>query len=181
LANKDAIPQNRIYVGAGYNIISISGPSLAFGVEFSNHMVELNAVYGLNKTEDWNFYDGNGNVIASYNYQTIRIGLRYGYKFSVSSLFDIIPQIGVAYNIMQGKSGGAKVQNNTYKNANSFYGLGAVRFAVNLSNNIQLQITPEYDFGITKNDACKLIGKNDSKFKSWTDGFNLNAGIVVKF
>lgn len=181
LANKDAIPQNRVYLGAGYNIISISGPSVVFGVEFSNHMVELNAVYGLNKTDDWNFYDGSGNVVASYNYQALRFGLRYGYKFSVSSLFDIIPQIGAAYNYFKGNSAAAKVQNDTYKSANSFSGLGAVRFAINLSKHFQLQITPEYNFGITKNDACKLIGKNDNTFKRWTDGFNLNAGFVVKF
>ena len=144
-------------------------------------MIELSAVYGLNKTDDWNFYNNNGDVIASYNYHAFRIGLRYGYVLNLTDYIAIIPQFGAAYNIMNGKNAAANVANNTYKSANSVSGLAALRATITLSKNIQLQITPEYDFGLSKNDICKLVSNNDKTFKSWTDGFNLNAGLMICF
>ena len=50
-----------------------------------------------------------------------------------------------------------------------------------LSKQVSLQLTPEYDFGLSKEDLCKLIGDNDKTFKSWTEGFNLNVGVMISF
>lgn len=181
IKEKQMLPKNRVYAGLGYNIVSISGPYLTFGVDFSNHVIELNAIYGLNKTEDWNFFDESGNVIASYNYQALRVGLRYGYDLIINNFVRVMPQIGVAYNIMNGKTAAANIQNNNYKNANSFSASIGARVSIALSNHFGLQITPEYDFGLSKDKNCKLISENDNSFKNWTDGFNINAGLLVYF
>lgn len=169
------------FVGAGYNVISISGPSLAIGLDISHHIIEVDGVLGLNKTDDWYFYNSSGNAIAAYNYKAFRIGARYGYDFKVSDIFNVIPQVGAAYNSMSGEAVGTIVQNGTYKSASSVSAFAAVRLAVALGESFRLQITPEYDFGLSKDNVCKLVSDNDSKFKSWTDGFNLNIGLMVYF
>ncbi|MBP5778127.1 MAG: hypothetical protein J6W56_11345, partial [Prevotella sp.] len=69
----------------------------------------------------------------------------------------------------------------TYKSASSVSALVAVRLVVTLGEKFRLQVTPEYDFGLSKDNVCKLVSDNDSKFKSWTDGFNLNIGLMIYF
>lgn len=170
----------KFFVGAGYNVLSISGPSLAAGVDVNHHIVELGFVYGLNKTDDWYFYNSNGDVLASYNYKALRLSLRYGYDFKASDAFSIVPQVGFAYNGMSGTSE-SKTSNSTYQSASSISAFGAVRLALALGKNFKLQVTPEYDFGLSKSDVCKLVSDNDDTFKSWTDGFNLNVGLMIYF
>lgn len=180
-AEKSALAPNvKFFVGAGYNIMSISGPSLAAGLDFNHHIVEAGFVYGVNKTDDWYFYNTNGEVLAAYNYKALRLSLRYGYDIKASDFFFITPQAGVAYNSMSGTSEG-RTSNSTYQSANSISAFGAVKLSVALGKNFRLQVTPEYDFGVSKNDLCKLVSNNDDTFKSWTDGFNLNVGLMIYF
>lgn len=169
------------FIGAGYNVMSISGPSVAIGLDFNHHVIELGAVFGLNNTDDWYFYNNSGDAIAAYNYQAIRASLRYGYDIKASDYLSFVPQIGAAYNSMSGSAVGSMVQNGTYKSASSVSALLACRVAVNLGEHFKLQLTPEYDFGVSKDNVCKLVSDNDSAFKSWTDGFNLNVGLMIYF
>lgn len=169
------------FAGAGYNVVSISGPSVAIGLDFNHHIVELGAVFGMNKTDDWYFYNNSGDAIASYSYQAFRASLRYGYDIKASDYLSFVPQIGAAYNSMSGSAVGTMVQNGTYKSASSVSALLACRIAVNLGEHFKLQLTPEYDFGISKDNVCKLVSDNDNTFKSWTDGFNLNVGLMIYF
>ena len=171
---------NNVYIGAGYNIMSISGPSASVGAVFNHHNVELGAVYGLNKTNDLYFYNSQGNLSAGYNYNAIRANLRYGYEIPVSDFFSITPQVGIAYNAYIGKEVTTGSSSN-YKNANSLSALGALRFTVALSNSFKLCVTPEYDVAVYKDDNCKLISDNDDTFKKWHTGLNLNVGLMIFF
>lgn len=170
---------HNVYVGAGYNILSISGPSVALGFDINHHNIELGAVFGLNKTDDMYLYDANSNVTGAYYYKAIRIQLRYGYDFRLTDFFSVTPQIGGAYNIY----GGTEVVNGStgYDSANTFSIFGAVRFVASFTDRFKMHITPEYDFGVAKNDKYKVLSDFDSKFKSWTDGFNLNIGLIYFF
>lgn len=171
--------EHNVFVGAGYNITSISGPSLAIGFDIKHHIIELGAVIGLNKTDDIYFYDSSSNVTAAYNYKAIRTQLRYGYDIEVADFFSIMPQVGVSYNyfsgteVVKGKS--------DYGSASSMSGMIGARLVASLSDNFKLHITPEYDFGIYKDDNCKKLSDFDNSFKSWTDGFNLNIGLMFFF
>ena len=172
--------ENSVYIGAGYNIMSISGPSVSVGAVFNHHNVELGAVYGLNKTNDLYFYNSQGNVSAGYNYNAIRANLRYGYEIPVSDFFSITPQVGIAYNAYIGKEVTTGSSSN-YKNANSLSALGALRFTIALSNSFKLCVTPEYNAAVYKDDNCKLISDNDDTFKKWHTGLNLNVGLMIFF
>ncbi len=172
----------KVYVGAGFNVMSIMGPSLALGFDLNNHNIEVGAVYGLNKTDDWYFYDNNGNTTEAYSYQAIRVQLRYGFEIEAADFLSIIPQVGAGYNIISGKTAGStSYSKTTHKSAGSVSAFGAVRFVASLGKTLKLHITPEYDFGVYKDNTVKLIEKNDSKLKSWTDGFNLNVGLMIFF
>ena len=174
--------EKHVYVGLGFNVLSIMGPSVAVGFKFDQHNIELGAVYGLNKSDEWYFYDNSGNATAAYSYQAIRLQLRYGYELELGDYISVTPQVGAAYNLINGKAvSGVVANNSSYKNANSMSAFGAVRFEAKLNDSFRLQITPEYDFGVYKNNTCKLMSDKDSKLKSWTDGINLNVGLMVFF
>ena len=170
---------HNVYVGAGYNIISISGPSVALGFDFNHHNIELGAVFGVNKTDDLYFYDSSTNVNAAYNYKAIRIQLRYGYDFKVTDFFSVMPQVGGAYNLYSGNE--VLNSSSNYDSANSMSIIGAVRLLTSFNDRFKLQITPEYDFGVYKDKNCKMIYDFDKDFKSWTSGFNLNIGLIYFF
>lgn len=170
---------HNVYVSAGYNILSLSGPSVALGFDINHHNIEAGAVFGLNKTDDWYFYDADSNVKAAYNYKAIRIQLRYGYDLKATDFFSIMPQIGGAYNLYSGSE--VVKGNSNYDSANSMSVLAAVRIVASFNDNFKLHITPEYDFGVYKDDNCKMLSDLDSTFKSWTEGFNLNIGLIYFF
>ena len=170
-----------LFAGAGFNVTAISGPSAMVGLDYKHHVVEVGIVYGLNKTDDTYFYDSEINLKAAYSYQAFRFSLRYGYDMELSELFNITPQIGFTYNSMTGTAIKTGNSNSSYQSTSSTSGLVAVRLSAKLSKQIGLFLTPEYDFGLSKGDLCKLIGDNDKTFKSWTEGFNLNVGVMVSF
>ena len=170
-----------VFVGAGYNVTAISGPSAMIGLDYKHHMIEVGAVFGLNKTDDMYFYNSDGNLNAAYNYQAFRVSLRYGYNLGLSDIFSLTPQLGAAYNSMSGTAIKNGNSNSSYQSTSSISGIAAVRLVAKLSKQIGLYVTPEYDFGLSKEDICKLIGENDKTFKSWTEGFNLNVGVMISF
>ena len=147
-----------VYLGAGYNVMAISGPSAMIGLEYKHHVIEAGAIYGLNKTDDMYFYNSDGNLKAAYNYQAFRVSLRYGYEIVLDKSFAVIPQIGAAYNIMSGTAIQSGTSNSSYKSTSSISGLAAVRLTAKLTKQIGLYVTPEYDLGLYKEDICKLIG-----------------------
>ena len=169
-----------LYVGAGFNAISITGPSATVGFSIKQHQIEAGFVYGLNKSDEFYFYGTDADVIAAYHYQAYRVSLRYGYEFKATDFLSVVPQIGVAYNTLNGKSVSGINSRSAYSVANSLSALGAVRLVYGLNEHFKLQVTPEYDFGIAKDNNCKIL--NDYKtIKSWTVGFSLNVGMMVSF
>lgn len=170
-----------VFVGAGYNVTAISGPSAMIGLDYKHHVVEVGIAYGMNKTDDTFFYDKEMNLKAAYNYKPFRVSLRYGYDFELSDMFSVTPQIGFAYNNMSGTAVNDINSIGSFQSTSSMSGLASVRLMIKLSKQFSLHLTPEYDFGLSKEDLCKLISDNDKTFKSWTEGFNLNVGLMISF
>ena len=181
-APKSADVGSHVYMGAGFNVLSIMGPSLSFGFIKDHHAVEVGAVIGLGKTDDLFFYKNGTTLKAAWNYKAMRAQARYGYVLPVADFMDVVPQGGLAMNMFTGgdvKDGG--VQTDDFKKASSLSFIVAARLQFSIGSKVKVQVTPEYDFGLYKSDNCKLISENDNTFKSWTDGINLNAGIILLF
>ena len=171
---------HNVYVGAGYNIMSISGPSVALGLTVKQHNIELGAVYGLNKTDDLYYYNQSGSITAGYNYNAVRAYLKYGYEIPLSDYISIVPQAGLAYHGYSGKSVVSSTSSN-YNNANSMSLLAGLKFIASVSETFKICVSPEYNAAIYKDDNCKVISSNDDTMKNWHTGFNLNVGIMVYF
>lgn len=172
---------NHVYIGAGYNIMTLAGPSILVGANLKHHQIELGAVYGLNKSDDLFFYDANDNLKAGYNYNAIRAGLTYGYEIAVSDFFFITPMAGVSYLAYLGSEASSSTKGTDYKNANSLSAGGGVRLSVAFGKQFRLCITPEYYAAVYKDKNCKLLSSHDDNIKNWNTGFNLNVGLLVYF
>ena len=183
---KESEKPTRMTLGIGYQIMALSGPSVSIGIDANHHLVELDAVYGLNKSDELTFYRSNttsNDLIATRQYSPFRVQLKYGYELKLAKAIGIAPMIGGAMNIFSSESG--KESSSTYQDhylkASSFSITPGVRIAAVIGRHMKLHITSEYAFGVYKSNNCKLISDYDSKFKSWTDGFNINAGVIFLF
>lgn len=172
--------EHNVYIGAGYNVLSISGPSLSIGFNMNQHNIEIGAVYGLNKTDDLYYYNQSGSVIAGYKFNAIRAYLKYGYELPLSDFFSLTPQVGLAYHAYSGENI-VNSNDNSYESASSMSLLAGLRFTVSITDNFKLCLTPEYDVAVYKGDNCKIISSVDDTLKSWHTGFNLNVGLMVYF
>ena len=172
---------NHVYIGAGYNIMTLAGPSILVGANLNHHQIELGATYGLKKSDDLYFYDANDNLKAGYNYNAIRASLTYGYEIPVSDFFYITPMAGVSYLAYLGSEASSSTKGTDYKNANALSAGGGVRFSLAFGKQFRLSITPEYQSAVYKDKNCKLFSSYDDTMKSWHTGFNLNVGLMVYF
>lgn len=172
-----------VYLAPSYNVTSIAGPALGIGVSINHNNIELSAVYGLNKSDELYFYSTDQTLRSAYTYKAIRAQLRYGYEFLLTNYIRLIPQVGVAANFIQGSQVKSVTTNDKdyMKNASSVSGLLAARFSVGLSESVWVTVTPEYDFGVSKNDNCQTLNDNDDTIKAWTNGFNMNVGLIFYF
>jgi hypothetical protein len=171
----------KAYIGAGYNVTAISGPSVAVGMTVNHHQIELGAVYGLNKSDELYFYNSEGSLVAGHQYNAIRAQLRYGYEIALNDMVSLTPQVAVVYNAIVGSAADGVSGSTLYKNANSLTVGGAVSLSVSLTKSFGLYITPEYDVAAYKDNTCKIIGEADNSVKNWSEGFNLNVGLRIMF
>ena len=167
--------------GVGYQPIAMSGPTVSVGAEVDHHLIELSGTYGLGKTDELFFYDSGYNFIVSRQYTPSRIQLRYGYEIKIANAIGIAPMIGGGVNIFSSKSGQEVDPSylNYYLKASSFSLTPSVRLSARLGHHVKFYAAPEYSLGLYKSDNCKLISSYDKKFKSWTDGLNISAGIII--
>ena len=167
------------YAGAGFNALSIMGPSVSFGVDINHHIIELSGIYGIKKTDNLYLYKGD-NLIGDYRYRVMRGSLRYGYDIKPADWVGIMPQVGIALNRFDIDV--ADVPNNT--NKESKYTTSASAFAalrLSFGKRVKFHVTPEYDFGVYKSKHYKLVSEYDDDLKKWTDGFGINAGLILCF
>jgi len=166
-----------------FNVVSIMGPSLAIGISLDHHNVELGGVIGINKSDELFAYSKDNELLAGFTYKALRAYARYGYEVPLTSTISVVPQAGLALNFINGsKVADIVVTDDNYmKSASALSALIGVRLVAALSPHIKLQLTPEYDFGLSKNNNCKKLSQTDNTIKQWTDGLNLNVGVMAFF
>ncbi len=173
--------ERHVYANVGFNVMSIMGPAVAVGVNFKHHNAELGFIYGMNKTDDIYIYDNAGNLREGYKYNALRTYLRYGYQIPLTDFISVTPQLGAAYNYYNGKqSDNVSTSYDAYKSSSTFSATLGARLQFDLNNALKVYLTPEYDFALSKDDNYKVLSTN-SKFKSFTERFNLAAGLIIYF
>ena len=179
VVNEETYP---FYASAGFNILSIMGPSLSVGYQFGKFSVEGGAVLGFNESENLYFYNSDGSLASAFSYKAIRAQLRAGYDldFKGARFLKLTPQAGLAYTHISGTavSGVAGSKKDYNKSLGAVSALAALRLKFSINSHWSVYVTPEFDFALGKSDELKQVGDADSKVKAWTDGFNLNAGLI---
>ena len=152
------------------------GPSAFIGLNIGAHSIEGGAIIGLAKVEGINFYQAsNSAFMGTYDFSAMRFYARYGYDIKAGSIL-ITPQIGAAIN----RISGTEARRST-SGVNLFGNASGIITTVGCRLNIRLQITPEYDFCIKGDRGYNIIKESDSKIASWSNGLNVNAGLVFHF
>ena len=170
------------YVGVGYSIIGVSGPTLYAGASIGQHQIEAGATLGLNKSADVYYYNRNTTDLkAAYNYKARLFFLRYGFQIPVAKRFSITPQAGAVYSFYNGQSLPGIPYNDDYKKSSAISATIGARLGVELVNHLMLQVTPSYAISLKKDDKCQLISGVDDKFAKWRKGFGLTAGLQINF
>jgi len=183
-AGKEAISSRShpFYIGAGYSVTPMMGPTVALGLSLGHHNIEAGATYGLKATDDLYLYGTEGTLKAGYHYTPIKIQLRYGYEVNIiKKAVSITPQVGGSYHLYMGQNAENLINDGSYKNAQSISALGALRLTWSPTKHLKLHVTPEYLVSIKNDNVCNTLCWYDDDINKWNEGMSLNAGLMFYF
>lgn len=177
--------ETHFQIGAGFNALSVMGPSASIGLEIGKFFIGADYVFGIEKVEGVGVYYKQSDQTAlgeAYDYKASRASFRIGGHLSPEASVQLIPQAGVSINMITGDNLANGKKNNTqFEKVNSLSAYAALSVRIELDKTLSLHITPQYDFPIGKNDAYKIIKDADKKIKVWGEGVGINAGILLRF
>lgn len=177
--------QTRFLIGAGFNALSVMGPSATIGLEIGKFYIGADYVYGMEKVEGVGVYykqSSKTTLNEAYDYTDSRASLKIGVNFSPNSPVQVIPQVGASINMIMGKE--LKKGNKSepqFDKCNSLSAFAALSLRVKLGKTFCLQITPQYNMPVGKNEVYEVLKDADKKIKAWGEGFGLNAGFILRF
>ena len=184
VVERDVQPISSFTLGAGFNVFSALGPSLTLGFDYKHFNVEIGCTYGLSKSSDIYIYDKAGTLKDGYSYAPIRGFLRAGYDVKLSPIISLTPQVGGAFNIIKG----SRLDDVSSAQDAVLDGASAISATIGLrlmfapfGRTFRLQVTPEYDFAVSKDKNFEALGEFDSKIKSWAEGLNVSLGMLFYF
>jgi len=169
-----------VMVGAGFNPLSIMGPTAYLGFKLKEHSLEGGATIGMGKVKGVSLYQAdNSQFWGTYDFKPLRIFARYGYDFNMQS-FVVTPQVGVSFtNITGAEMRRSASGKNLFGKSHVVSATAGCRFAYCLGKSLRLFAAAEYDLAIKKSNGYTILSKYDSKVKSWGSGVNLNVGLAV--
>ena len=170
------------FAGVGFNALSAIGPSLHIGINYKSICLEAGYVFGIDQVKDVNFSrNGQSTVIESYDYSASKLWLRLGYMVgSKIEKFNIEPQAGVSFNLINGKSKGS-YKTDYFKKSTPMSIFAGLRFSYVIIKDLYVFVTPQYDLALSGDDVYSIIKTADNKIKSWGEGFGVNVGVLYRF
>ena len=171
-----------VYLGAGYNVMSVSGPSATLGLNYRGFAVEGGFVFGIDKVENITLtLQGSSALAEAYDYTSMKAWARVGYQIKAAEHFFITPMAGATFNMISGKSTLSSASTNYFKESNPMSIHAAVRFSYEVIDHLYLHLTPQYDFSLNNDQIFEVIKHADNKLKAWVEGFGINAGFIYEF
>lgn len=171
-----------VYLGAGYNVMPVSGPSATLGLNYRRFAVEGGFVFGLDKVENITLtLQGSSALAEAYDYTSMKAWARVGYQIKAAEHFFITPMAGATFNMISGKSTLSSASADYFKESNPMSIHAAVRFSYEVIDHLYLHLTPQYDFALNNDQIFEVIKHADNKLKAWGEGFGINAGIIYEF
>ena len=177
-------PDTHFMLGAGFNALSVMGPSVNIGVEIGKFMLSADYTIGMEKVEGvgiyYKFKNGEG-MGEAYDYKSSRLSLRVGLNFNPDATFQIVPQIGASLGIISGSDILDNSVESQFSKSNPVSMFAAVSMRLKLAPPLYLYVTPQYDFIVGKDEVFDVIKEADSKIKAWGEGFGVQAGLLLRF
>ena len=179
------MPETHFLIGAGFNALSVMGPSLSMGLEIGNFFVGADFTYGIDKVEGVgiNYKKGGQTTLGeAYDYSAYRTSLRIGMNFMTESSFQVVPQVGASMSFISGSAiSDIKGIDTQFEKSSPISAFLALSLRVKLGETFLLHVTPQYDFAVSTDDVYKVIKEADSKIKAWGEGFGVCAGVTLRF
>ena len=171
-----------LFAGVGFNALSSMGPSLHFGISYKSICLEAGYVFGIDQVKDVIFSRNvQSTVIESYDYSASKLWLRLGYMVgSKKEKFNIEPQAGISFNLINGKSKGS-YKTDYFKKSTPMSIFAGLRFSYVIIKDFYVYVTPQYDLALSGDDVYSIIKTVDNKIKSWGEGFGVNVGVLYRF
>lgn len=177
--------ETHFQIGAGFNALSVMGPSASIGLEIGNFLVGADFVYGINKVKDVgiNYKKGGQTTLGeAYDYSASRASLRFGMNFMTESSFQVVPQIGASMSMISGSAiSDIKGIDTQFEKSTPISAFLALCLRVKLGESFLVHVTPQYDFAVSADDVYKVIKEADSKINAWGEGFGVCAGVTLRF
>jgi len=169
-----------VVAGAGFNVMSVMGPSAFLGFQLKEHSLEAGAVIGMGKVKDVSIYQVDNSAFwGTYDFKPLRFFARYGYGIGASALV-VTPQVGVAITSINGAvMRRSSVGVDLFGKSHVVSATAGCRLGYRLGKSLQLQLAAEYDIAVKKSTGYSALEGLDSKIKSWGSGININAGFAV--
>ena len=178
-------PSTHFLIGAGFNALSVMGPTVSTGFEIGRFFFGADYAFGIKKVEAVGIYYKNGGYTdlgEAYDYSASRLSVRLGFCPSPDASFQFIPQAGVSFNMIKGDEIANEHRNEAqFAESNPISAFVALRVQVKLGDHFCIHVTPQYDFAAAPDDVYKVLKDADSKLKAWVEGFGVNAGILLRF
>lgn len=177
---------NEFYLGAGYDILGMSGISFSMGGYIKRFNIEGSYTLPMAKSENIFWNDRNNEnypFVATYKPQRGKI--KFGYGLGIGTRVRLTPQIGAQYCVLSETS--TSLSDEYYSdltavtNASAISASVGARISVAISPCLKLTANPEYLIGVSKTDGFKMLSDLSSSIKQTADGFAVNAGICLFF
>lgn len=164
-------------LGLNYEPISINGAEFALGLNL-NHFIVEGAISAGFKYSDYLTIDNTYTT----RYNCFRFSLRLGYDCKISRRIAFQPQVSLVHSYAQAEDAGSfhtDLDNMETAEANSL-GLGARILWAPFGKTFRIHVTPHYNLRLSEKN-WKALADVDDTIKSWSDGFQLNAGLMLYF
>lgn len=169
------------YLGANFQVGSLSGIGASVGAYISNFNVQLDVLMGLTASEPI-YWNGLSTDPYSYTYKPLYLGVKLGYGIKVGESFRFTPQVGIGVSKITGT-----VDHKGQGSDPEVKAMSAVPLSVGLraewliAKHFGICVAPEYDIAMQKGKPYEAVSAVSSDVKGFGEGFNLKAGLFLIF
>jgi hypothetical protein len=166
------------YFGAGYTYRQMGGVYATVGCVLYNFDLQASYTLGLHSSDPVRWYtaDGNYSYMSSVTYKRSTLAAKLGYQIRLSERLGLTPQVGFYLEQLTGTvaDGTNLYGDKCYANSAS----AGAKFVYAPLRNFQLFVTPEYAFGLQKDQEFNRI---EAASDIAAGGFMITAGMALSF
>lgn len=173
---ENRIKERAFYISALYQTSGFPGWGAMLGWYISNFNTEMSVTVG----EDESFISSTGYSYSPYeyiDYNNYRVNLKFGYGIRLGNHFRLTPQIGASGLIATCDYASDPDLDMPYAIA----GVGSLQLSWVISSWLNVTVSPEYYFPISKSDGYKILQDASSTYKDAINGFDLQIGLGFIF